>query len=99
MIETFQGSTSNFWRLLAQAFRYFEVVFLKETILKLFFIHLFYSSGDIITFDNRRVIHARSSYVVTESDNRHLEGGYLDWDEVRSRIRVLRQKIFNQKPL
>jgi len=41
--------------------------------------------GEILTFNNMRVLHGRSTY---EGD-RHLEGGYIDWDFVYSRIRVL----------
>lgn len=44
-------------------------------------------TGEILTFDNIRVFHGRSTY---EGD-RHLEGGYLDWDYVYSKIRVLRK--------
>ena len=56
-------------------------------------------SGDVITFDNRRVLHGRSSFVLTTSEDRHLEGAYLDWDEARSRMRVIRDEMLNQQPL
>uniref|UniRef100_A0A1B6F0H0 Gamma-butyrobetaine dioxygenase n=1 Tax=Cuerna arida TaxID=1464854 RepID=A0A1B6F0H0_9HEMI len=45
------------------------------------------SPGEILTFNNIRVFHGRSTY----RGDRHLEGGYLDWDYVYSRIRVLRK--------
>uniref|UniRef100_A0A1I8FT59 TauD domain-containing protein n=1 Tax=Macrostomum lignano TaxID=282301 RepID=A0A1I8FT59_9PLAT len=37
--------------------------------------------GDIVTFDNRRVLHGRNSYTVHGTAERHLEGAYLRWDE------------------
>lgn len=46
------------------------------------------SAGDIIVFDNNRVLHGRKGFQMTGGE-RHLEGGYWDWDEVRSRRRVL----------
>ena len=47
-------------------------------------------AGDMLTFDNRRILHGRAFY----SDGRRLLcGGYLDWDEIYSRIRVLREQL------
>ncbi|XP_034039570.1 gamma-butyrobetaine dioxygenase [Thalassophryne amazonica] len=45
--------------------------------------------GDMVTFDNWRLLHGRRSYV----GMRHLEGAYLDWDEVMSRFRLLRKSV------
>uniref|UniRef100_A0A8D8Q2K0 Gamma-butyrobetaine dioxygenase n=1 Tax=Cacopsylla melanoneura TaxID=428564 RepID=A0A8D8Q2K0_9HEMI len=47
------------------------------------------SPGEILTFDNIRLVHGRLGY----EGERLLEGGYLDWDLVRSRIRVLRSEL------
>ncbi len=47
--------------------------------------------GDIITFNNQRVMHGRAAYSFTSS--RFLEGSYFDWDEVYSAIRVMRKKL------
>ncbi|XP_072025103.1 gamma-butyrobetaine dioxygenase-like [Amphiura filiformis] len=55
--------------------------------------------GEIASFDNQRVLHGRSSFTVTETSTRHIEGGYIDWDEACSRMRVIREKMRNQKPL
>ncbi|XP_072015373.1 gamma-butyrobetaine dioxygenase-like [Amphiura filiformis] len=55
--------------------------------------------GDIVSFDNQRVLHGRSGFTVTETSTRHLEGAYIDWDEACSRMRVIREQMFNQKPL
>ncbi|XP_022099250.1 gamma-butyrobetaine dioxygenase-like isoform X2 [Acanthaster planci] len=49
--------------------------------------------GDIMTFNNRRALHGRSSFRVTQAGGRHLEGGYLEWDEVNSRLRVLAAQL------
>ncbi|XP_022082697.1 gamma-butyrobetaine dioxygenase-like [Acanthaster planci] len=50
--------------------------------------------GEIVTFSNIRTLHARSAYTITGDGGRHLEGGYLDWDETLSRLRVLRASLF-----
>lgn len=50
-------------------------------------------SGDLVTFDNRRLLHGRKSYVSDPDRVRHLEGVYLDWDEVMSRLRILRKSV------
>ncbi|XP_047437131.1 gamma-butyrobetaine dioxygenase [Mugil cephalus] len=49
--------------------------------------------GDIVTFDNWRLLHGRRSYVSRPEALRHLEGAYLDWDEVMSRLRILRRAV------
>lgn len=49
--------------------------------------------GDLVTFDNWRLLHGRRSYVSSPDRLRHLEGAYLDWDEVMSRLRILRAKV------
>ncbi|KAM9494945.1 gamma-butyrobetaine dioxygenase isoform 1-T2 [Clarias gariepinus] len=49
--------------------------------------------GDLITFDNSRLLHGRRKYQSRGRTLRHLEGAYLDWDEVMSRLRVLKKAI------
>lgn len=49
--------------------------------------------GDVVTFDNWRLLHGRRSYTSVPGHARHLEGVYLDWDEVMSRLRVLRTAL------
>ncbi|XP_022089238.1 gamma-butyrobetaine dioxygenase-like isoform X2 [Acanthaster planci] len=51
--------------------------------------------GDILSFNNRRVLHGRNSFTLTENSVRCLEAGYLDWDEINSRLRVLAMKLEN----
>ncbi|XP_050530564.1 gamma-butyrobetaine dioxygenase-like [Daktulosphaira vitifoliae] len=48
--------------------------------------------GDILTFDNHRLLHGRKGY----EGSRLLIGGYLDWDIVNSRIRVLKSQLSDQ---
>jgi gamma-butyrobetaine dioxygenase len=43
--------------------------------------------GDLVVFDNRRVLHGRSAFAVT--DRRHLQGCYADIDAVRSNVRLV----------
>ncbi|XP_027792509.2 gamma-butyrobetaine dioxygenase [Marmota flaviventris] len=51
--------------------------------------------GDVITFDNWRLLHGRRSYEAGTEITRHLEGAYADWDVVMSRLRILRQGVAN----
>lgn len=44
--------------------------------------------GDMWVFDNRRVLHARTAFDPA-TGNRHLQGCYIDRDELLSRIRIL----------
>lgn len=50
---------------------------------------LFFNSGEILAFDNHRILHGRKGY----QGSRLLIGGYLDWDLLRSRTRVLKSKL------
>ena len=50
-------------------------------------------SGDICCFHNFRVLHGRSSYTPTAAGQRHLEGGYIEWDELSSMRRVLKARL------
>ncbi|XP_035184232.1 gamma-butyrobetaine dioxygenase [Oxyura jamaicensis] len=51
--------------------------------------------GDVVTFDNWRVLHGRQSFQVGSEMTRHLEGAYADWDVVMSRLRLLRKRVLN----
>ena len=46
--------------------------------------------GDLVAFDNRRVLHGRKSFDSSKG-SRKLRGTYLDSDEVYSRMRFLRR--------
>ena len=47
--------------------------------------------GDILAFDNIRLLHGRNSFDPLSS--RYVEGIYIDWDEVYSTLRTLRRKL------
>ncbi len=55
----------------------------------------FLFAGDIVSFGNRRVLHGRASYSVAAGteNQRHLQGTYIDLDEINSRRRLLKQKL------
>jgi len=51
-------------------------------------------SGELLIFDNSRIVHGRTAYDPNEG-RRHLQGCYIDLDEPRSRYRVLSRRIEN----
>ncbi len=57
-----------------------------------------FAPGDIVGFDNRRILHGRDQF--SSGGRRHLRGIYIDQDEVRSRARVAnrRHEFANQSP-
>jgi gamma-butyrobetaine dioxygenase len=50
-----------------------------------------YEPGDLLAFDNRRVLHGRAGYEA-KGGTRFIEGIYSDRDELYSRIRTLRRQ-------
>jgi gamma-butyrobetaine dioxygenase len=42
--------------------------------------------GEVVTFNNSRVLHGRTEYTPTETGSRHLQGTYLDWDLINARL-------------
>ncbi|KAJ7344543.1 hypothetical protein JRQ81_000493 [Phrynocephalus forsythii] len=53
--------------------------------------------GDVVVFDNWRLLHGRQSYQAGTEVSRHLEGAYADWDVVMSRLRILQKKVLSRK--
>ncbi len=49
-------------------------------------------SGDIFTFNNRRLLHGRTEFD-PNSGHRHLQGYYMDRDEIIGRLNFLKNKI------
>ncbi|MEO1152802.1 MAG: TauD/TfdA family dioxygenase [Pseudomonadota bacterium] len=47
-----------------------------------------FSAGDLVIFDNRRILHGRDAFT-QGAGHRRLEGCYLETDELLSRLRVL----------
>ena len=50
-----------------------------------------YRPGDLLAFDNRRVLHGRRAYD-PGGGARHIEGAYADRDDLHSRIRTLERE-------
>ncbi|XP_013109874.2 gamma-butyrobetaine dioxygenase [Stomoxys calcitrans] len=46
--------------------------------------------GDVLTFNNIRLLHGRTGYDDTEENVRYIVGAYLDWDIIYSKLRVLK---------
>ena len=53
-----------------------------------FTIRFTYAPGDLVIFDNRRLLHARDAFEGT-SGHRWLQGCYMERDEIRSRYRMV----------
>ncbi|CAK1540379.1 unnamed protein product [Leptosia nina] len=49
--------------------------------------------GDILVFDNIRLLHGRNKYIDNTHNIRKLIGVYIDWDEIYSRWRCLKIKL------
>ena len=50
--------------------------------------HYRLNPGELLIFDNRRVLHGRAAFDPS-TGRRHLQGCYVDRDQLLSRIRVL----------
>jgi gamma-butyrobetaine dioxygenase len=48
--------------------------------------------GELLVFNNRRMLHGRSGYNAVNT-RRHLEGCYLDYEEFTGRLKKLREKF------
>ncbi len=53
--------------------------------------------GDIVVFDNRRVLHGRDAFEARPGTRRRLIGTYMDTDEFYSRLRVLLRRSTHQE--
>nr|XP_016925230.1 gamma-butyrobetaine dioxygenase [Drosophila suzukii] len=49
--------------------------------------------GDVLTFNNIRLLHGRTGYDDSEQNPRYIVGAYLDWDIIYSRLRVLKKRL------
>lgn len=56
-----------------------------------FAIRFTYAPGDLVIFDNRRLLHARDAFEGS-SGHRWLQGCYMERDEVRSRYRMVQRQ-------
>ena len=57
---------------------------------KKFTVNFKLQAGDILCFDNRRVLHGRTSFD-PNSGQRHLQGYYMDRDEILGRLNFLKK--------
>jgi hypothetical protein len=49
--------------------------------------------GDVVLYANTRLLHGRTTFKSFSGRARKLEGCYFDWDIVRSKVRVLRDRL------
>ena len=64
---------------------------------KSFSLLYFSGLGQLLAFDNLRCLHGRTGFGIDMKGERHVQGAYVDWDEARSRIRVLKAKLTAEK--
>lgn len=50
--------------------------------------------GEMVVFDNRRIVHGRVELNAAGGAVRLLDGGYMTWDDVLSRMRVLHSQLY-----
>lgn len=50
------------------------------------------NDGEILTFDNMRLLHGRSAYDDIGENKRCVVGVYVDWDQLYSKWRVMKNK-------
>lgn len=53
-------------------------------------IHVGLRPGELVIFDNHRLLHGRTAFTLQPGERRHLMGCYLEMDELRNTISVLR---------
>ena len=51
--------------------------------------------GQCMSFDNTRILHGRKGY---EGGSRLYQGGYVSWDEIRSKMNVIKYKKTEESP-
>ena len=56
-----------------------------------------FEPGDLVGFDNRRILHGRDAF--ESGGHRHLRGMYIDQDEVRSTGRVISRRLAHEAQL
>lgn len=66
-------------------------LFMREIQSDRFVCRYAFKPGDLVAFDNRRVLHGRDAFD-PRSGERELEGCYLDRDELHSRLRILARR-------
>ena len=54
--------------------------------------------GECISFDNTRILHGRKGYVANQDSSRLYQGSYVAWDEIRSRMNVIKYMKTEEEP-
>lgn len=75
-----------------------EVYHAYNTLTKMFYNPQFVvktkmSAGEMLTMDNDRLLHGRTAYEVNKNDRRWLHQAYIDWDILRSKMKVLKERL------
>ncbi|KAL3670652.1 hypothetical protein V7S43_003842 [Phytophthora oleae] len=65
-------------------------LFAKETRSLDNLLHFRFKEGEMLVFNNRRMMHGRTAYNAVNT-RRHLEGCYLDFEEFQGRLKKLRE--------
>ena len=76
--------------------RYKLAILDNSKMLKCFILHsnVKWLIGQCVVFDNHRVLHGRSGFEMRgDAGKRAYHGGYMDWDEIISKLNVLRIKL------
>ncbi|XP_053965695.1 gamma-butyrobetaine dioxygenase-like isoform X1 [Anastrepha ludens] len=53
--------------------------------------------GDVLSFNNLRMLHGRTGYDDSEHNIRHILGFFVDWDIVYSKMRVLKRRLHQEE--
>jgi alpha-ketoglutarate-dependent taurine dioxygenase len=61
---------------------------LCHTTLKAYHLGLMLEAGDVIVFDNTRLLHARTAFTVGAGKTRWLQGCYIDIDSMSNNLRI-----------
>lgn len=68
--------------------KFIEIVY-KEAV------HFKNNEGDVLCFNNIRLLHGRTGYDDTDTNVRQLIGAFIDWDIIYSKLRVLKNAKYN----
>ena len=79
------------WPVQARAYRAYRAFCLRAQDPR-YAMTIRYEPGDLLAFDNRRILHGRSGYDA-KGGSRFIEGIYSDRDDLYSRIRTLRREL------
>jgi len=70
--------------------QFYKALLLMDKLLYENVLHYKLNAGECVVFDNLRVLHGRKGFDLEKNGERTVQGGYVDWDEVRSKINILK---------